>query len=241
MQRGRKEASMKRLEGRVAIVTGAAGGIGKGIADEYAREGAQVVILDRNAAGAEITTAEIEAAGGQARAVAVDVTDYERIREIRDALLSEFGRIDILVNNAAIQFLGDLFESTLEQWRTQIAVDLEAIYMISKLVAEAMVTRNTGRIIHISSIQAFMTSGSLGAYNAAKAGVVGLTHSMAFELAPYGILVNAIAPGYIRTSMSIRPDGTDETQTEEFRETYIRRRRIPLGRAGLPQDRKSVV
>src|SRR5678816_561057 len=120
---------MKRLESRVAIVTGAAGGIGKGIAEEYAREGAQVCILDRNAAGAETARAEIETAGGRAKAYAVDVTDYDRIREIRDALLSEWGRIDILVNNAAIQFLGDLFESTLEQWRHQIAVDLEALYM----------------------------------------------------------------------------------------------------------------
>lgn len=227
---------MKRLEGRVAIVTGAAGGIGKGIAEAYAREGAQVIILDRNAEGAETARAEIESAGGRAKAYAVDVTDYERIQEIRDALLSEFGRIDILVNNAAIQFLGDLFESTLEQWRAQIAVDLEALYMISKLVGEVMVTQKRGRIIHLSSIQAFMTSGSLGAYNAAKAGVVGLTHSMAVELAPYDILVNAIAPGYIRTAMSLRPDGTDETQTEEFQEYYLQRRRIPLGRAGLPHD-----
>ena len=227
---------MRRLEGRVAMVTGAASGIGRGIALEYAQEGATVAILDKNGTGAEEVRQEITEAGGIAWAFGVDVTDYPRIEEIRDSLLAEFGRIDILVNNAAFQILADIFESTLEDWRAQIAVDLEAIYMISKLVAEPMVRQNWGRIINISSIQAFMTTGNLGAYNAAKAGVVGLTHSMAVELGRYNILVNAIAPGFIRTNMSLRPDGSDETDTEEFQERYIHNGRIPLRRTGFPHD-----
>jgi 3-oxoacyl-[acyl-carrier protein] reductase len=227
---------MRRLEGRVAIVTGAASGIGKGIATEYAQQGAVVAILDINEAGAEAVRQEIIAAGGQALSFAADVTDYGRVRAVRDALLDQYGKIDILVNNAAFQILADVFDSTLEDWRRVIAVDLEAVYMAAKFVAEAMRTQQSGRIINIASIQAFMTSGNLGAYNAAKAGVVGLTHSLAVELAPYNILVNAIGPGFIKTAMSIMPDGTDETETAEFYEYYVGRRRIPLQRAGLPHD-----
>lgn len=227
---------MGRLEGRVALITGAASGIGRGIAVEFAEEGAIVAILDQHGAGAEAMRQSLTEAGGQARAFGADVTDYAAFQQVREALVGEFGRIDILVNNAAIQTLADVFESTLEDWRRQIAVDLEAVFMGSKLIAEVMAERRSGRIINISSIQAFMTSGSLGAYNAAKAGVLGLTHSLAFELAPYNILVNAIAPGFIRTNMSLRPDGTDETDTEEFQQYYLENRRIPLGRPGLPYD-----
>lgn len=227
---------MKRLEGRVALVTGAASGIGRGIAETFAQEGAIVALVDRDEPGARAVESGLIRSGGRAQAFGADVTDYDRLRQIRDALVAEFGRLDILVNNAAIQVLADVFDSTLEDWRRQIAVDLEAVYVLSKLAAETMSRQNDGRILNISSIQAFMTTGSLGAYNAAKAGVVGLTHSLAFELAPYNILVNAIAPGFIRTNMSLRPDGTDETDSDSFRQYYIERRRIPLGRAGLPRD-----
>lgn len=227
---------MERLKNRVAIITGAASGIGRGIAEEYAQEGAVVAIVDKNEAGVEAVGETITASGAKARAFGADVTDYERMRQIRDAVTEEFGRIDILVNNAAFEIVADVFASTLEDWRRQIAVDLEAVYMGSKLVAEGMAQRQSGRIINISSIQAFMSSGGLCAYNAAKAGVVGLTHCLAVDLAPYNIQVNAIAPGFIKTAMSIRPDGTDETETEEFRQYYVERGRIPMRRAGLPED-----
>lgn len=227
---------MNRLAGKVAIVTGGGGGIGRGIALEYAQEGARVALLDLKEEGLRETETLIAQAGGQAHCWQVDITHYDQIRAIRDTLLAEFGRIDILVNNAAIQFLANVFDSTLEAWRRVMEVDLEAVYMASKLMAEPMAAQQSGRIINISSIQAFMTSGNLGAYNAAKAGVVGLTHSLAFELAPYHILVNAIAPGFIRTPMSLRPDGSDETDTPQFKQFYLDNRRIPLGRPGMPHD-----
>lgn len=228
---------MGRLDQRIALITGAGGGIGRAIAREFAQEGAVAAVLDRNAAGVETVCGEITAAGGVARGFAADVTDYERMRAVRDALIAEFGRLDILVNNAAISAEdADLLESTLEDWRRVLQVNLEAVYRLSQLVAEQMVRQKSGRIVQISSIQAFMSSGRKGSYNAAKAGVVGLTHSMAVELAPHGILVNAIAPGFIQTPMSILPSGVNETETEEFRRYYLETGRIPLRRAGQPHD-----
>ncbi|MBI2192110.1 MAG: SDR family oxidoreductase [Planctomycetes bacterium] len=227
---------MGRLDGRVAIITGAASGIGRGIAQEYAQEGAAVILLDRNKKGVQQARTEIEAAGGTARHFGVDITRYAQVRRIRDAVVKEFGRLDVMVNNAGIVIYDTLLDSRLEDWRKVIAVDLEAVYMGSKLAAEVMARQNSGRIISTASIQAFMTTSRVGAYNAAKAGVLGLTKCMAVELAPYHILVNAICPGAIKTGMSRMPDGTDETETKEFKELYLKRRRIPLGRAGLPRD-----
>ncbi len=226
----------QRFNGQVAVVTGAASGIGQGIAEAFAVEGATVALLDKNESGVQAACRSIEIAGGRARAFPVDVTDYQQVTDVRSTLLAEFDRIDILVNNAAFSIRAEFLQTTLEDWRRQIAVDLEAVYMGSKIFAEPMARRMSGRIITISSIQAFMTSGLLAAYNASKAGVIGLTHTMAIDLAPYNIIVNAIAPGFIKTAMSIRADGTDETETEEFKHYFIERRRIPLARPGLPED-----
>ena len=223
---------MNRLDGRVAIVTGAASGIGRAIAGEFLQEGAIVAAIDRNAEGLEELVSNSRLRPSQA-----DITDYDRMKQIRDSLLQEFGRIDILVNNAAISAQdGEILNSTLEDWRKINQVNLEAVYVLSKLAAEPMVRQQGGRIINIASIQGFMSSGRKGSYNAAKAGVLGLTHSMAVELGKHNILVNAIAPGFIRTAMSIRPDGTDETESPEFRNGYVESGRIPLRRAGLARD-----
>lgn len=225
-----------RLQDRVAIVTGAGQGIGQAIAAEYAAHGAVVAVADCNPDGVA-TTCEALNQGGRARPFVLDVADYDAMRDMRGRLLEEFGQIDILVNNAAIPAANaELLDSTLEDWRRVLQVDLEAVYMASRLMAEVMVPRESGRIIHTASIQAFMTTGRKGAYNAAKAGVIGLTHSMAVELAPYNILVNAIAPGFIQTPMSRSHTGEDETETESFKTFYLRNRRIPLGRAGQPRD-----
>lgn len=226
-----------RLSGRVALITGAAQGIGQAIAAELAANGATVALVDRSREGLDVTAAALKDGGATARAYAADITDYDTMRTIRDSLVEEFGQIDVLVNNAAIAAENtDLLESSLEDWRRVIQIDLEAVYMLSKLAAEIMVARGGGRIINIASIQAFMTTGRKGSYNAAKAGVVGLTHSMAVELAPHGIAVNAIAPGFIRTPMSRALTGEDETDTPAFHTCYLDNRRIPMGRAGLPLD-----
>ena len=227
---------MGRLSGRVAIVTGAASGIGRATANLYAREGADVAVLDKNAEGLNEAGREFAAAGGRVCSAGIDVRDYERVRDFRDEVVGRFGGIDILVNNAGIGYEGDFMDSKLEDWREVIHVDLEAIYVGSKLVAEAMVRRGRGRIINVSSVQALRTTGRTAPYNAAKAGLIGLTHAMAVELAPHDIVVNAIAPGFIHTGMSILADGTDETTTPDFIEYFLRRRRIPLARVGTADD-----
>jgi 3-oxoacyl-[acyl-carrier protein] reductase len=228
---------MKRLTGRVGVITGAASGIGRAIAERYAREGAAVAILDRDAGGIREVHRRIEATGARVRSACIDVRDYDGMRSFRDDVANEFGSLDVFVSNAALGYENGFLAVTLEQWREVIQVGLEAVYVGSKLAAEVMVKQPTGgRIISISSIQAMMTTGDSSPYNAAKAGVVGLTHAMAVELARYNIMVNAIAPGFIQTGMSIRTDGTDETTTPDFLEYYVRRRRIPLARAGQAEE-----
>lgn len=223
-----------RLEGLVALVTGAAQGIGAAIAREFAGEGAVVVCIDRKPE-IEAVAAAIRKSGGEARAYAFDITDYDSYRRSVEEVGAKDGRIDVLVNNAAISIYGDITEDTLKNWRLQQRVNLEALYMGSKLVVPWMARRKSGRIINLASTQAIATEGRLGAYTASKGAIMSYTKSLAVELAPHGILVNAIAPGCIHTPMSII-DGVDETETESFREWYVKRRKIPLARPGEPEE-----
>ena len=139
------------------------------------------------------------------------------------------------MNNAAIAFYGTILEDTLDSWRKQLSVNLEAVYMGTKMTVPYMVDQNFGRIISIASIQGFASSGECGPYNAAKGGIIAFTKSLAVELAPYNIAANAIAPGFMRTQMSII-DGVDETQTGEFRTWYVEKRHVPMARTGYPED-----
>ncbi|MBZ0299567.1 MAG: SDR family oxidoreductase [Anaerolineae bacterium] len=226
---------MGLLDQQVAMVTGAGQGLGRAVALEYAAEGASVALLERNPETAEAVRQEIEAAGGEARAYPLDITDYDRYAQVVADVIAWKGQIDVLVNNAAIALYGTILNDTLENWRKQIAVNLEAVYMGSKLVAPHMVARRYGRIISVASIQGFASSGDAGPYNAAKGAIIAYTKSMAVELGPYNIMVNAVAPGFMRTPMSF-VDGVDETTTPDFEEWYVRRGKVPLRRTGLPED-----
>ena len=223
------------LAGLTCLVTGAGQGLGQGIAAEMAAQGAHVILIDRNPATVAEATAAILDSGDAAEGHALDVTDAAGFAALVADLAGQH-RIDVLVNNAGINPpVHTILEDTQEDWDRTIAVNLEAVWRGSKLVAPHMARAGGGRIIHISSVQGFVSSGNCGAYNAAKAGVIGLTTSMAVELAPHGILVNAVAPGFLRTAMSV-VDGVDETETDEFQNWYITRGRIPLRRAGEPED-----
>jgi NAD(P)-dependent dehydrogenase (short-subunit alcohol dehydrogenase family) len=218
------------------MITGAGQGLGRAIALEMAREGATVVLLERNPATLDDSAAEISANGGTAQSYQLDVTDYGAYAKVVADVMARFGKIDVLVNNAAINPPArTILNDTLDDWRRTIAINLEAVYMGSKLVAPHMVERKDGRIIHIASIQGFASSGDTGPYNAAKGGIIALTKSMAVELGPYNILVNAVAPGFMRTPMSII-NGVDETQTPDFIEWYVRKGKVPLRRTGHPED-----
>jgi len=223
-----------KLEGQVCMVTGAAQGIGASIAKEFAREGALVVALDRNADVERICEA-IRSAGGQAFAHVLDITDQQAYRTAVELAAARSGRIDALVNNAAIWRVGDILTDNLEEWREVQRVNLEAVYWGCKLVAPYMARQQRGRIVTIASIQAMATDGGAGSYVAAKGALVSFTKSLAVELAPHGVLANAIAPGFIHTSMSI-VNGVDETETELFKEWYIKRRKVPLARVGQPEE-----
>jgi len=191
------------LSGRVAVVTGGNGGIGRAIALGMARAGAAVGVLARNEDRNHRVLAELKAIGVPAVALPLDVTKRaahaDALAEVERAL----GGIDILVNNAGVGTVsgGVLHEST-ETWDTTIETHLNATFLLSKLAATSMVTRKRGKIINLASMYSYFGSGVIPSYSAAKGAIVQLTKSMAIELAPYNIQVNAIAPGWIATEMT---------------------------------------
>ena len=220
-----------RLAGRVALVTGAAQGIGAAIAREFAREGAQVAAVDRKTE-VERVCREI---GEAASAFVVDITQRLEFEECVRQVVGQCGAIDVLVNNAGICPYAHFLDDDEEIWKSVMALNLEAVRTACKLVSPHMVARQRGWIVNIASIQAFGTDGRMSAYVASKGAVVSMTRALAVDLAPYGILVNAIAPGCIQTPLLI-VDGQNETETEVFREWYVARRKIPLARAGRPEE-----
>ena len=228
------------LTGKVALITGAGQGLGAAVAREFVDEGAKVGLLEINAANLAAVEGELSGKGGEVLAFPIDVTNYDAYVAAVNRIVKEWGRLDILVNNAAIIRYGTILEDTLDDWRLQIRTNLEAYYMGSKLVAPQMVCQNGGRIISISSVEAFATGGTIGAYDAAKGGIIALTKSMAVELAPYNIQVNAVAPGFLRTPMAY-VNGVDVTDDEVFHTWYVGRRRIPLARTGFPEDMSGAV
>ena len=232
---------MGLLTDNVAIVTGAGQGLGRAVSLEFSDEGSTVALLERNPETLQEAAAEIKAKGGVCEPYELDITDYDAYRSVVDDVIARFGKIDAIVNNAAVTLAySTILEDTLEDWRRTIAINLEAVYMGSKLVAPHMAERSSGRIISIASVQGFAASGEVGPYNAAKGGIIALTKSMAVELGPSNILVNAVAPGFMRTPMSII-DGVDETEAPEFLEWYVEKKRIPLQRTGYPEDMAGTV
>ncbi|HVY98911.1 MAG TPA: SDR family oxidoreductase [Dongiaceae bacterium] len=227
---------MTLLNDQVCIVTGAGQGLGRAIALEMAKEGATVALLERNADTLEKTARDIASSGGEAMPYRLDLTDYDAYGKVVADIVAKQKKIDVLVNNAAINPPSlTILNDTLENWRRTIAINLESVFMGSKLAAPHMVERKSGRIVSVASIQGFASSGEVGSYNAAKGGIIAYTQSMAVELGPYNILVNAVAPGFMRTPMSI-VNGVDETETPDFIEWYVKRGKIPLRRTGLPED-----
>ncbi len=231
------------LTDQTAIVTGAARGIGKGIALTLAQAGAHVVVADINAEAATRVAREITVQGLSALAVPVDVTQAEQVDRLVESALAAFGQVDVLVNNAGVVSNAPVLDLSEDEWDRTIAVNLKGAFLCSKRAAKAMAARRSGRIINIASLSAKVGAPGQAAYCASKHGVIGLTLVMAIDLAPYGINVNAICPGMNETEMMqqvVAERALSRGQTvEEVRQGILVK--TPLGRFGRPEDVAQVV
>jgi NAD(P)-dependent dehydrogenase (short-subunit alcohol dehydrogenase family) len=225
----RMKNSGETFKGRVAIVTGGGRGIGKGIAMRLAEAGADVVIGDVDRIHAEQTADELEKRLGSAIAVQVDVTQEDSIADAVKIVLKEFGKIDILINNAGIMFRTRILDISLEEWRETLLVNLTGPFLFTQAVIPLMKKNGYGRIVNISSSAGRSVSTLGGAhYTASKAGLLGLTRAVAKEVAASGITVNAVCPGLIDTQMA------RETTTKKELEMFLDS--VPIQRLGLPEE-----
>jgi len=215
-----------RLQGKVAIITGAARGIGRETALLFAAEGAKVVICDLLDEGEEVAE-EIRSRGGEAIFYKLDVTDRDAVKRMVDAVVERYGRIDILVNNAGITRDAQFLKMTEEDWDKVIAVNLKGVFNVTQAVAPVMVAQGKGKIVNAASVVALYGNFGQTNYVASKAGVIGMTKVWARELGRKGINVNAVAPGFIQTEMTAK---VPEKVLQMVRE------RTPLGRLGTPRD-----
>jgi 3-oxoacyl-[acyl-carrier protein] reductase len=218
---------MGLLDGRVAIVTGAASGIGRGIAEAFAEEGAAVAVADRNEQGAQQVAGAIAGGGGRAIPVTVDVTDEQQVAAMVERVLAELGGIDVLVNNAGIDTVSTLVDMPLAMWQQMMDVNLTSLYLVTRAVLPTLIAQGSGRIINMGSQLGLEGTDRMVHYCAAKAGVHGFTKALAYELAPHNINVNAIAPGPIHTPLldTIPQDWLDKKKAS-----------IPLGRFGRVEE-----
>ncbi|MEW6375250.1 MAG: 3-oxoacyl-[acyl-carrier-protein] reductase [Thermodesulfobacteriota bacterium] len=215
------------LMGKVAMVTGAAQGIGKAVALLLARNGADIVVSDINLEKAEETVREIEAIGRKAMAIRADVAKSDDVERMVQTLIEKFGQIDILVNNAGITRDRLILRMTEEDWDAVLNINLKGTFHCTKAVIRHMSKQKRGKIVNIASVVGEMGNAGQANYAASKAGVIGFTKTIAREFAQRGINVNAIAPGYIETPMT---EALPEKAKEELK------RMIPMERLGQPED-----
>ncbi len=227
---------MKRFEGQVALVTGAARGIGLAIAARLLDEGASVVLADIDGEEVERATQRLPAPSA-ARAIPaeLDIRDEAACRRLVGELDDRHCRLDVLVNNAAILDSSPIGGLTIERFREVTRVNLDGA-LVCTLAAIPLMERTGGRILMTASIMGLVGSPDSVPYSSAKGGIVNMVRALACDLAPKGITVNAIAPGFIDTRMARAPDGSHEHETEYFKTVYLGYRKIPLGRAGEPED-----
>jgi 3-oxoacyl-[acyl-carrier protein] reductase len=217
-----------RFENQNAFVTGAGRGIGHAIALRLARDGARVACVSRTETNAQKTADEINAAReGAAKSYAVDVADHSAVQKVAEQILADFGRVDVLVNNAGVTRDGLAMRMSVEDWDTVLNTNLKGAFNVTQSVMRSMIKQRSGRIINITSVIGLIGNAGQSNYAASKAGLIGFTKSMARELASRGITVNAIAPGLIETDMT-------SVLSDEIRKNIMTK--IPLGSLGAPDD-----
>ncbi len=215
------------LSGKVALVTGGAQGIGKAIALLLAQNGADIAVSDINLEKADETAKEIESMGRRAMAIRANVASPADVEKMVESILAQLGRIDILINNAGIARDKLILRMTEEDWDAVLDVNLKGTFNCTRAVVKHMSKQRSGKIVNIASVVGEMGNGGQANYSASKAGVIGLTKTIAREFAQRGINVNAIAPGYIQTSMT-------DALSDKAKETL--RSMIPMERLGRPED-----
>ena len=215
------------LKDKVALITGSARGIGKEIATVFAREGASIVVCDIDEGLARQAKEELESLGANAISFGVDVTNLSQVEEMLNKILDKLGKIDILVNNAGITRDGLLLRMKESDWDAVLSVNLKGTFVCTKVVSKQMLKQRTGKIINIASIIGIIGNAGQANYAASKAGIIGLTKSIAREFASRNIMVNAVAPGYIKTEMTAK-------LSEEVTQQMLKN--IPLNKLGTPED-----
>lgn len=217
---------MKKLEGQVVIITGGARGIGEGICKVFCNEGATVALWDVLEEGQK-TADKINKDGGKIFYQKVDVSSQESVDKAVAKVISEYGKIDVLINNAGIIRDRSILKMSREEWDQVMRVNVDSLYITAKAVVPHMKTANYGRIISASSVNAFQGAFGQTNYSASKAAIVGFTHSLCREVGKYNITVNAIAPGFIKTEMT-------DSMPQDVIQAGISM--IPVGRIGTPED-----
>jgi len=218
------------LHGRVGLITGAGGGIGRAIARNLAREGMAVAVLDSDGTAAQAVAAEI---GGLA--VTADVTSPKEVGDAVDSALARFGQIDVLVNNAGVAWMGPALDMPLEALQAMLQVNVEGLFIASRVVLPHMIARRSGSVVNLASWAGKTGNAFFAGYSASKFAVIGLTQALAREMAPHGVRVNAICPGIVvdtamRTAIEVQQRHYGLPETEE------REKSIPIGRVSIPDD-----
>jgi 3-oxoacyl-[acyl-carrier protein] reductase len=229
---------MGNLTGKTAMVTGAARGIGAATAERLAADGANIAVVDLDEKACEAVVASIREAGGEAIAVGCNVTDAAQVEAAVERIASTFGTVDVLVNNAGVIRDNLLHKMTEEDWDTVMNVHLRGHFLCSRAAQRYMVQQKYGKIVNVSSTSALGNRGQAN-YSAAKAGIQGFTKTLAIELGPFNINVNAVAPGFIDTDMTRQTAERMGVDPEDFK-AYAAKE-IPLRRVGRPQDVANVI